>query len=91
MVEAQKLNDLKTESRKRKAGEDDENDEEESTQESYEDFEKRVNHFVNEIISRESSSRRDHYKTGLVFQARKDVIVEFMKATMLKKCSNCTA
>lgn len=91
LVAAQKLNDLQTEARKRKAGEEDEEEDDDTTQESYQDFEKRVNIFVAEHIGRDSTTSRDHYKAGLVFQARKDVIMEFMKATMLKKCHNCTA
>ena len=35
--------------------------------------------------------QRDAYKDELVFQARKEVITEFLKYTMLKKCTNCSA
>ncbi|KAH7930704.1 beta and beta-prime subunits of DNA dependent RNA-polymerase [Leucogyrophana mollusca] len=56
--------------------------------ESVEDFEKRINIYVAIHLTRASSSRRDHYKDGLVYQARKDVILDFLKTTITKKCQN---
>ncbi|KAL4241893.1 DNA-directed RNA polymerase subunit [Abortiporus biennis] len=71
----------------------DEEDDEDEILETYEDFEKRVNLFVLSSLGRASSSKRDDYKDGLVFQERKALIQEFMKAIAVKKCQagNCGA
>ena len=37
-----------------------------------------------------STSKRDNYKDGLVYQERKAVIHEFIRATQRRKCSNPT-
>jgi ABC-type multidrug transport system ATPase subunit len=93
LVAAQKLNDLKTERRKRKTASesDDDDDDDEDSQESFEDFEKRVNTFVEQNISRDSNGKRGQYKAAAVFQARKETIMEFTKTAMLKQCKNCNA
>lgn len=63
-------------------------EEDEVPDEKPEEFIMRVNLYVAVHLSRASSSKRDHYKDALVFQTRKDLINEFLKATLLKKCQN---
>jgi hypothetical protein len=55
--------------------------------ESLEEFEQRVQVFVQLTLLRASGSR-GNYKHGHVFQARKDLIQEVLKASLLKKCPN---
>jgi hypothetical protein len=52
------------------------------------EFEARINLYVNIHLNRASSSKRDGYKDGLVYQTRKDLITDFLKSTILKKCQN---
>jgi len=63
-------------------------DDEDSHDETIADFESRINLFVSVHFSKASSSTRDHYKDSLVYQARKDLITEFLRTTITKKCSN---
>jgi hypothetical protein len=56
--------------------------------ETLQEFMMRVNLYVAVHLSRASNSKRDHYKDALVYQARKDLISEFLKATLLAKCQN---
>jgi hypothetical protein len=56
--------------------------------ESFQEFMMRVNLYVAVHLSRASNSKRDHYKDALVYQARKELINEFMKVTLVKKCQN---
>ncbi|KDQ18256.1 hypothetical protein BOTBODRAFT_554491 [Botryobasidium botryosum FD-172 SS1] len=72
-------------------GGDEEEKEGEERQESTEEFEQRINLFVHAHLYRASGSKRDDYKDGIVYQTRKEVITEFLKATIAKKCSNCGA
>lgn len=67
--------------------EDDSDDEEQAAIE----VEKRMNAYVNMYLSRASSSKRDHYKDGSVYQARKELIQEFIRVAQMKKCQNCGA
>jgi hypothetical protein len=60
----------------------------ETRDETNEEFEARINLFVHVHLRHASSSKRDHYKHGLVYQARKQLITEFLKSTILKKCQN---
>jgi DNA-directed RNA polymerase I subunit RPA1 len=55
--------------------------------ESLEAFEQRVEAFV-QLSLLHASGSRDNYKHNLVFQARKDLIQEILKASLLKKCQN---
>ncbi|KAL5507950.1 hypothetical protein ACEPAH_5568 [Sanghuangporus vaninii] len=71
-----------------RASEDEGEDEETNEGESLEEFTKRINLLVWLSIRANPESRRDHYKEGLVYQARKDVIAEFLSATDRKKCEN---
>ena len=65
-----------------------EEDEEDEPEESFEDYEKRVNTFVAVHLSRASSSKRDEYKAAQVFEERRQVIHDFLKTVLLKKCKN---
>jgi DNA-directed RNA polymerase I subunit RPA1 len=59
----------------------------ENEAETLEAFEKRVQAFVQLNLLRASGSR-DNYKHGLVYQARKDLIQQILKASLLKRCQN---
>lgn len=64
---------------------------EDSQDESDEEFEKRLELYVAIHFARASGSKRDHYKNELVYRARKEVILDFMKITISKTCQNCHA
>ncbi len=84
LVAAKALDDINY-STKKKRGADEEDDE---PTESYEAYEQRINLYVAAHMATASSSKRDAYKDGLVYQARKDVIQDFIKTTMTRKCQN---
>lgn len=52
---------------------------------------RRINDYVKTAFKVHGKGQRDAYKNELVFQTRKEVITEFLKYTMLKKCANCSA
>lgn len=56
--------------------------------ETQQDFITRINLYVAIHFSRAPNNTRDSYKDGLVYQARKDIIQEFLKSVSLKKCQN---
>lgn len=56
--------------------------------ETLDQFAMRINLYVALHLSRSPGSKRDHYKDGLVFKARKDLITEFLKASFTNKCHN---
>ncbi|KAI0335618.1 beta and beta-prime subunits of DNA dependent RNA-polymerase [Cubamyces sp. BRFM 1775] len=85
VVAAKALDDMHYHTKKARRVEDDEEDE---PAESYENFEKRVNLYVVAHLATASGSKRDSYKDGLVYQARKEVINDFIKTSMTKKCQN---
>ena len=87
LLAAKALEDLNIRSRD-KASKKDEEDEEDEPAESYEEFEARVNLFVASHLTAASGSKRDAYKDALVYQARKDLISDFLKTAMRKKCEN---
>ncbi|KAG6378763.1 hypothetical protein JVT61DRAFT_13036 [Boletus reticuloceps] len=66
-------------------------DDEDSRDETVQEFEERVELYVNIHLTRASSSKRDHYKNELVYQARKEVIQDFLKIAISKTCQNCGA
>ncbi|KAF8631582.1 hypothetical protein AX15_002332 [Amanita polypyramis BW_CC] len=68
--------------------EDVETEETEVPGETEDDFMRRINLYVAVHLTRAPSSKRDDYKDVLVYQARKSIFNEFLKATMLKKCQN---
>lgn len=51
-------------------------------------FMTRINLYVAIHLSRAKGNTRDNYKDGLVYQARKELINDFLKNTILKKCQN---
>ena len=55
--------------------------------ETLEAFEQRVRVFVQLNLLRASGSR-DNYKHSLVFQTRKDLIQDILKASLINKCQN---
>ena len=63
-------------------------EEEEVPQESPQAFITRINLYVAIHLARAPNNTRDSYKDTLVYQARKDLINEFLKSCMLKKCQN---
>ena|ERR1700722_9747145 len=56
--------------------------------ETLESFQERVNMFVTVHLCRAAHSKRDDYKDNIVYQARRDLISEFLRATALKQCKN---
>lgn len=52
---------------------------------------KRINDYVETAFKVHGKGQRDAYKDELVFQTRKEVITEFLRYAMLKKCANCSA
>ncbi|TFY78426.1 hypothetical protein EWM64_g5588 [Hericium alpestre] len=82
---AQGLDDIHMQTRKRA----DLDNEDDSPEESVESFEARVNAYVIICLARASGSKRDNYKDSLVYQARKDLIVDFLKtAVPVRRCQN---
>ena len=72
-----------------KAGDEKMQVEEDADPEETEDeFIARLDKYVNLHLGRASSSKRDNYKDALVYQARKDLINDFLKSTILKRCHN---
>ena len=51
-------------------------------------FDRRLKMYVQIHLDRASGSKRDSYKDGLVYQTRKDIINDFLKYTILKRCGN---
>lgn len=51
-------------------------------------FQARVDAYVNAELKMASGSKRDDYKNALVYQARKDLILEFLKKSLVKKCTH---
>jgi hypothetical protein len=62
--------------------------EEEVSQESPQAFIARINLYVAIHLARAPNNTRDSYKDALVYQARKDLINDFLKSCLLKKCQN---
>jgi hypothetical protein len=56
--------------------------------ETIQEFASRVDQYVNIHLQRASSSKRDSYKDSLVYQTRKELINEFLKAAIRPKCNN---
>ncbi|EJD01575.1 beta and beta-prime subunits of DNA dependent RNA-polymerase [Fomitiporia mediterranea MF3/22] len=68
--------------------EDGSEDEDTAADESLEEFSRRVKMTTQLFLRMHPERKRDDYKDGLVFQARKDVIAEFLATTALKRCQN---
>jgi hypothetical protein len=62
--------------------------EEEVSRESPQAFIARINLYVAIHLARTPNNTRDSYKDALVYQARKDLINDFLKSCLLKKCQN---
>ena len=62
---------------------------EDAAKETVEDFEKRLDQYVQIHLAKSSSARRGDYKDGPVYQARKQVMDEFIKNAQSnsKRCS----
>ncbi|KDQ64322.1 hypothetical protein JAAARDRAFT_187666 [Jaapia argillacea MUCL 33604] len=88
---AQELDRMQRHSKKKKGIEEDDSDEDESDSESLQAYKDRLNAFVILNLHRARGSTRDQYKDTLVYQARRDLVTEFLKATITKKCHNCSA
>lgn len=87
LVAAKALDDVHNTTKKHRSAEDDEGEEE--PEESYEAYEQRINLYVAAHMAGASGSKRDAYKDSLVYQARKDVINDFIKtSTLTKKCQS---
>jgi hypothetical protein len=65
----------------------DQNSGDEIETETLEAFEQRLQAFVQINLLRASGSR-DNYKHSLVFQARKDLIQDILKTSLINKCQN---
>ena len=89
LVAAKALDDVNYTTKKSRGVED----EDDEPTETYEAYEQRINLYVAAHMATASSSKRDAYKDNLVYQARKDVINDFIKTTMTRKCqnTNCNA
>lgn len=90
LLPAKMLDDLRVSTGKekeKKKGRLEEDDDDEPG-ETFEDYQMRVNAFVAAHLAGASSSKRDDYKDTQVYQERKAVIHEFLKATITKKCQN---
>ncbi|KAJ7682575.1 hypothetical protein DFH06DRAFT_1161561 [Mycena polygramma] len=89
MVKKSKSKKKKAESESDESSEDDEEVQGMAmVDETLEQFAMRVNLYVAVHLGRSPDSQRDHYKDGLVFKARKDLINEFLKASFTTKCQN---
>ena len=77
---------------KNREDEGDEESEEEQepgvSDESPQEFIARINLYVAIHLARAPQNTRDSYKDALIYQTRKDLINEFLKACILKKCQN---
>ena len=85
LVEAKALDDMRMYAPGRGKDEDSDDD---GPKETYEEFETRVNAYVAICFQKASSSKRDHYKDGLVYQERRAVIQEFLKTSAMRRCQN---
>lgn len=56
--------------------------------ETAQEFMTRIHLYVAVQLSRNANKTRDSYKDGSCYQAKKELIDEFLKATILKKCQN---
>lgn len=58
------------------------------SRESPQAFIARINLYVAIHLARTPNNTRDSYKDALVYQVRKDLINEFLKVCIQKKCQN---
>lgn len=81
---AQLVDDMQIKAR---AVDEDAVDAEDAAIEDIDAFAMRVELWVQSYLRSASSSKRDNYKDGLVYQERKAVIHEFIRAAQRRKCS----
>lgn len=99
--EAQGIDDMTMRTKRRKVtldvrdvdGGDDEEDKDQTDEKSVPDetaqeFMTRIHLYVAVQLSRNPGKTRDSYKDGISHQAKKSLINDFLKATILKKCQN---
>jgi hypothetical protein len=84
------IDTLHVQSKKKNIDDDDDDDAEEDGDEPLAAFTQRIFVFLqaNLAKARIAGVNRDSYKDALVFQARKDLILDFQKIAMVKKCQN---
>jgi hypothetical protein len=63
-------------------------EEEGVSRETPQSFIARINLYVAIHLARATNNTRDSHKDALVYQARKDIIHEFLKMCILQKCQN---
>ena len=86
LLAAKSLDDFHVSTQKKKGKLEEEKDDE--PEESFADYEKRINAYVALHLASASSSKRDSYKDTQVYEERRQVIHEFMKTIIGKKCRN---
>ncbi|KAF8165499.1 hypothetical protein B0H34DRAFT_743123 [Crassisporium funariophilum] len=95
MDAAQGIDDIHLRVRGKDEEDSEETDKVKQPDETPHEFIARLNLYVAVHLSRVPENTRDSYKDGLIYQARKDVINEFLRICMMKKCQNddcgCTA
>jgi len=80
---AQGVDDMQLRIQRNKDGE-----EEELSRETPQAFIARINLYVAIHLARAPNNTRDSHKDALIYQARKDLIHEFLKFCIQKKCQN---
>jgi hypothetical protein len=94
LEEAQGLDDMTIRAKRRKVNPDGDGggeavkDEKSVPEETPQEFMTRIHLYVAVQLSRNAGKTRDSYKDGISYQTKKDLITEFLKATILKKCQN---
>lgn len=63
-------------------------DEEDVPDETTSEFTARINLYVAIHLARAPKNTRDSYKDGLIYQTRKDLINDFLRSCITKKCQN---
>lgn len=69
-------------------GDEMEEDEDEVPDETPHEFIARINLYVAIHLARAPKNTRDSYKDGLIYQTRKDLINDFLRTCITKKCQN---
>lgn len=90
---AQGVDDIQLRVRKRQKKDSDadnesEDEETDTPDESPTEFIARINLYVAIHLARAPKNTRDSYKDGQIYQTRKDLINEFLKSCIMKKCQN---
>lgn len=80
---AQGIDDMQIRIHRSKDGEEDE-----VSRETPQAFIARINLYVAIHLARAPKNTRDSYKDALIYQARKELINEFLKICVQKKCQN---